>query len=451
MQLNLNRLTRPCALRPLSRFLSTSTTPQHFIHQTVARSAGEVSVDQLTPYELSRMRKDAENQLSLKTLNLNFGPQHPAAHGVMRLVLQLDGEVTTSVDPHIGLLHRGTEKLIEYKTYMQALPYFDRLDYWAPMAQEQCFSLAVEKLLKIQVPERAKYIRTMYAELTRIQSHLVFLGAHGLDIGALTPFLWVFEEREKLFEFCERVAGARLHANYIRPGGVATDLPMGIMDDIYGFIKAFPSRLDEVEEMLTENRIWKQRLVDIGVVPASDALDWGFSGPMLRASGVSWDLRKNQPYDAYDKVQFKVPVGVKGDCYDRYLVRVEEMRQSVSIIEQCLNQMPTGEICVDDRKITPPSRSNMKQSMEALIHHFKLYSEGFAVPASESYTAVEAPRGEFGIYLISNGTNRPYRCSIRSPGFAHLAALNMMAKGHQVADLVTIIGTQDFVFGEVDR
>lgn len=349
------------------------------------------------------------------------------------------------MDPHIGLLHRGTEKLIEYKTYLQALPYFDRLDYVSMMAQEQCYSLAVEKLLKIEAPLRAKYIRTMFAEITRILNHLLAVGCHGMDVGALTPFLWAFEEREKLMEFYERVSGARLHSAYVRPGGVATDIPLGLMDDIYAFCKAFVSRVDEIEEMLTGNRIWKQRLVDIGVVSAAQALEWGFSGPMLRGSGVNWDLRKAQPYDAYEFVDFKIPVGINGDCYDRYLIRVEEMRQSLDIIIQCLNQMPEGEIKVDDRKISPPSRENMKQSMEALIHHFKLYSEGYAVPSGDTYTAVEAPKGEFGVYLVSNGTNRPYRCGIRAPGFAHLSALNLMGKGHMVADAVTIIGTQDIV------
>lgn len=416
-----------------------------YLDSGVNTTAGEVGYDQLEPHELQRMRADREQQLDIKNFTINFGPQHPAAHGVLRLVLELDGEVAVKLDPHIGLLHRGTEKLIEYKTYLQALPYFDRLDYVSMMAQEQCYSLAVEKLLKIEAPIRAKYIRTMFAEITRILNHLLAVGCHGMDVGALTPFLWAFEEREKLMEFYERVSGARLHSAYVRPGGVTSDIPMGLMDDIYAFCKAFVSRIDEIEEMLTGNRIWKQRLVDIGVVSAADALDWGFSGPMLRGSGVSWDLRKAQPYDAYEFVDFKIPVGVNGDCYDRYLIRVEEMRQSVDIIVQCLNQMPEGEIKVDDRKISPPSRENMKQSMEALIHHFKLYSEGYTVPAGDTYTAVEAPKGEFGVYLVSNGTNRPYRCGIRAPGFAHLSALNMMGKGHMVADAVTIIGTQDIV------
>ena len=387
----------------------------------------------------------------VKNFTLNFGPQHPAAHGVLRLVLEMNGEIVERADPHIGLLHRGTEKLIEYKTYMQALPYFDRLDYVSMMVQEHAYSLAVEKLVNITVPQRAQYIRVLFSEITRILNHLLALTTHALDVGALTPMLWAFEEREKLMEFYERVSGARMHAAYIRPGGVSQDLPMGISEDIYLFCEQFGSRIDELEEMLTNNRIWKQRLVDIGVVTAAEAMDWGFSGVMLRGSGVVWDLRKTQSYDCYDKVQFEVPVGTRGDCYDRYLIRMEEMRQSLRIIIQCLNQMPTGMIKTDDRKITPPSRTQMKQSMESLIHHFKLYSEGFTVPASETYTGVEAPKGEFGVYLVSNGTNKPYRCKIRAPGFAHLQGLDFMAKNHMLADVVTIIGTQDIVFGEVDR
>lgn len=413
--------------------------------------AGEVSPQQLTVDEAARFRADREAQKSIKNFTLNFGPQHPAAHGVLRLVLELDGEVVERADPHIGLLHRGTEKLIEHKTYLQALPYFDRLDYVSMMAQEQCYSLAVEKLLKTTVPPRARYIRTLFAEITRLLNHLLAVPCHAMDVGALTPFLWAFEEREKLMEFYERVSGARLHSAYVRPGGVAQDLPMGLMDDIYAFCEPFISRIDEMEEMLTGNRIWKQRLVDIGVVTAEEALNWGFSGVMLRGSGVAWDLRKTQPYDAYGEVDFNVPVGVNGDCYDRYLCRMEEMRQSVRIIVQCLNQMPAGEIKVDDRKISPPSRGQLKQSMEALIHHFKLYSEGFLVPPGEVCMSVEAPKGEFSVALVADGTNRPYRCRIRAPGFAHLAGLNFMSKGHMVADVVTIVGTQDIVFGEVDR
>lgn len=387
----------------------------------------------------------------IKNFTINFGPQHPAAHGVLRLVLEMNGEVVQRADPHIGLLHRGTEKLIEYKNYIQALPYFDRLDYVSMMCQEHAYSLAVEKLLNSQVPLRAQYIRVLFSEITRLLNHLLALTCHALDVGALTPFLWGFEEREKLMEFYERVSGARMHAAYIRPGGVAQDLPLGISEDIFKFSQQFASRIDEMEEMLTNNRIWKQRLVDIGVVTADQALDWGFSGVMMRASGISWDLRKTQPYDVYDRMKFDVPVGTRGDCYDRYLIRIEEMRQSLRIIMQCLNEMPQGMIKVDDRKITPPSRSQIKQSMESLIHHFKLYTEGFVVPAGETYTAVEAPKGEFGVYLVSNGTNRPYRCKIRAPGFAHLQGIDFMSRNHMLADVVTIIGTQDIVFGELDR
>lgn len=387
----------------------------------------------------------------IKNFTINFGPQHPAAHGVLRLVLEMNGEVVQRADPHIGLLHRGTEKLLEYKNYMQGLPYFDRLDYVSMMCQEQAYSLALEKLLNIQVPLRAQYIRVLFGEITRVLNHLLALTCHAMDVGALTPFLWGFEEREKLMEFYERVSGARMHAAYVRPGGVAQDLPLGISEDIFKFAHQFASRIDEMEEMLTSNRIWKQRLVDIGVVTADQALDWGFSGVMLRASGVNWDLRKTQPYDVYDRMNFDVPVGTRGDCYDRYLIRIEEMRQSLRIIMQCLNEMPQGMVKTDDRKITAPSRSQMKQSMESLIHHFKLYTEGFVVPAGETYTAVEAPKGEFGVYLVSNGTSKPYRCKIRAPGFAHLQGIDFMSRNHMLADVVTIIGTQDIVFGEVDR
>jgi NADH dehydrogenase (ubiquinone) Fe-S protein 2 len=391
------------------------------------------------------------NQKKVKNFTLNFGPQHPAAHGVLRLVLEMNGEIVDRADPHIGLLHRGTEKLIEYKTYLQALPYFDRLDYVSMMCQEQAYSLAVEKLMYVRIPLRSQYIRVLFGEITRILNHLLALTCHAMDVGALTPFLWAFEEREKLMEFYERVSGARMHAAYVRPGGVSLDLPLGLSEDIYYFADNFSSRIDEIEEMLTNNRIWKQRLVDVGIVTAEEALNWGFSGVMLRGSGVSWDLRKSQPYDGYENFHFDVPVGTRGDCYDRYLIRVEEMRQSIAIIMQCLNAMPTGPIKVDDKKMTPPSRSHMKKSMESLIHHFQFYTEGFAVKSNETYTAVEAPKGEFGVYLVSNGTNRPYRCKIRAPGFAHLQGLNLMTKGHMLADVVTMIGTQDIVFGEVDR
>uniref|UniRef100_A0A1A9WEW4 Complex I-49kD n=1 Tax=Glossina brevipalpis TaxID=37001 RepID=A0A1A9WEW4_9MUSC len=387
----------------------------------------------------------------IRNLTLNFGPQHPAAHGVLRLVMELDGETVTRCDPHIGLLHRGTEKLIEYKTYMQALPYFDRLDYVSMMCNEQCYSMAVEKLLNIEVPLRAKYIRTLFAEITRILNHIMAVGTHALDIGALTPFFWLFEEREKMMEFYERVSGARMHAAYIRPGGVSLDMPIGLMDDIYEFSSKFGERLDEVEDVLTTNRIWVQRTVDIGVVTAEEALNYGFSGVMLRGSGIKWDLRKQQPYDAYNLVEFDIPIGTKGDCYDRYLCRVEEMRQSLRIIEQCLNQMPEGEIKTDDAKIAAPARAEMKVSMEALIHHFKLFSQGFQVPPGSTYTAIEAPKGEFGVYLVADGSSRPYRCKIKAPGFAHLAALNRVGRQHMLADIVAIIGTLDVVFGEIDR
>ena len=386
-----------------------------------------------------------------KNFTLNFGPQHPAAHGVLRLVLELDGEVVERADPHIGLLHRGTEKLIEYKTYIQALPYFDRLDYVSMMAQEHAYSLAVEKLLKCHVPIRAQYIRVLFSEITRILNHLLALTTHALDVGAMTPFLWAFEEREKLMEFYERVSGARLHAAYIRPGGVHEDLPIGLCQDIYDFILQLPARIDEIEELLTDNRIWKQRLVDVGIITLEDALKWSFSGVMLRSTGMAWDLRKNEPYEIYDQLNFDIPVGKTGDCYDRYLIRLEELRQSIDLIIQCLNALPNGEIKTDDRKIAPPSRNEMKYSMESLIHHFKLYSEGTSIASGETYTAVEAPKGEFGMYLVSNGTNKPYRCKIKAPGFAHLQGLDFMAKGHMIADVVTLIGTQDIVFGEVDR
>ena len=387
----------------------------------------------------------------IKNFTINFGPQHPAAHGVLRLVLELNGEIVSRADPHIGLLHRGTEKLIEYKNYIQALPYFDRLDYVSMMAQEHSYCLAIEKLFNCRIPKRAQYIRVLFAEITRILNHLLAVGCHAMDVGAMTPFLWAFEEREKLMEFYERVSGARMHAAYFRPGGLQVDIPKGLLDDIYMFTEQFTLRLIEMEDMLTENRIWKQRLVDIGVVTAADACQWGFSGVMLRGSGVHWDLRKSQPYEIYDKLKFEIPVGTNGDCYDRYLIRVFEMKESLKIIEQCLNSMPLGYIKTNDLKISPPTRSEMKQSMEALIHHFKMYTQGVIIPSSETYIGTEAPKGEFGVYLISDGTNRPYRCKIKAPGFNHLQALDFMSKGHLIADVVTIIGTQDIVFGEVDR
>jgi NADH dehydrogenase (ubiquinone) Fe-S protein 2 len=391
--------------------------------------------------------------LKKKLLNftLNFGPQHPAAHGVLRLVLELNGEIIDRAEPHIGLLHRGTEKLIEYKTYLQALPYFDRLDYVSMMSQEHTYSLAVENLLMVSIPLRAQYIRVLFLELTRLLNHLLAVGCHAMDVGAMTPFLWAFEEREKLMEFYERVSGARMHAAYIRPGGVSQDIPVGLIDDIFIFVEQFSIRVDEMEEMLTTNRIWKQRLINIGVVSFSQALDWGFSGVLLRGSGINWDLRKMQSYEVYSKMDFKIFTGTKGDCFDRYLIRIAEMRESLKIIKQCLNNMPEGPIKLDDSKITNPLRSNIKNSMEALIHHFKFFTEGVTISRDETYTATEAPKGEFGVYLVSNGSNKPYRCKIKAPGFGHLQALNMMSKGHMLADIVTIIGTQDIVFGEVDR
>jgi NADH dehydrogenase I D subunit len=387
----------------------------------------------------------------IKNFTINFGPQHPAAHGVLRLVLELTGEVIEQAEPHIGLLHRGTEKLIEYKNYLQALPYFDRLDYVSMMSQEHTYCLAIEKLLNCQIPQRAQYIRVLFAELTRILNHLLAVGCHAMDVGAMTPMLWGFEEREKLMEFYERVSGARMHAAYFRPGGVHTDLPKGLLTDIYIFKEQFKLRLLEIEEMLTENRIWKQRLVDIGIVSLKQAQNWGFSGVMLRGSGLEWDLRKSQSYEIYDKINFDILAGFNGDCYDRYLIRVFEMKQSIRIIEQCLDKMPFGPIKTDDHKVTSPSRFDIKESMESLIHHFKFYTNGINVFANETYTSTEAPKGEFGVYLVSNNSNKPYRCKIKAPGFAHLQALNMMSQGHMIADIVTIIGTQDIVFGEVDR
>jgi NADH-quinone oxidoreductase subunit D len=387
----------------------------------------------------------------LQNFTMNFGPQHPAAHGVLRLVLEMDGEVIRRADPHIGLLHRGTEKLIEYKTYLQAIPYFDRLDYVAPMNQEHAFALAVERLLGVEVPLRAQYIRVLFSEISRLLNHILSITTMALDLGAMTPLLWGFEEREKLMEFYERVSGARMHAAYFRPGGVHQDLPDGLADDIMAFADAFPAHIDDIEGLLTENRIFKQRTVDIGTISAEDACDWGFTGPNLRACDVAWDLRKAQPYDVYDRLDFDIPVGKNGDCYARYLVRIEEMRQCVPIMKQCLNDMPGGPVMVDDHKIAPPRRAEMKRSMEALIHHFKLYTEGYHVPAGECYAAVEAPKGEFGVYLVSDGTNRPYRCKIRAPSFAFLQGLDHLAKGHMLADVVAIIGSLDIVFGEIDR
>ena len=387
----------------------------------------------------------------IKNFSINFGPQHPAAHGVLRLILELNGEVVKKADPHIGLLHRGTEKLIEYKNYLQALPYFDRLDYVSMMCQEHAYVLAIEKLLNCNVPLRAQYIRVLFSEITRILNHLLAICCHALDVGAMTPYFWGFEEREKLMEFYERVSGARMHAAFFRPGGVNQDLPKALLNDIYIFCEQFNTRLDEIEEMLTNNRIWKQRLVDIGIISAKNALNFGFSGVMLRGSGISWDLRKTQPYEIYDKLEFDIPIGTNGDCYDRYLIRIEEMRQSIKIILQVLNKIPTGPIKINDHKIINPDRMKIKNSMESLIHHFKYYSENIRVNSGETYTVIEAPKGEYGVYLISDGSNKPYRCKIKSPGFLHLQALNFLAKNHMIADVVTIIGTLDIVFGEIDR
>ena len=382
---------------------------------------------------------------------INFGPQHPAAHGVLRLILEMDGETITRADPHVGLLHRGTEKLIEEQTYLQAVPYFDRLDYVAPMCQEHAFALAVERLMHVDVPLRAQYIRVLFAEISRLLNHILNITTFALDVGAMTPFLWGFEKRELMMEFYERVSGARMHAAYFRPGGVAMDMPAGLAEDIFEFNETFPAFIDDVWNILTENRIFKQRTVDIGVVSTEEAYAWGFTGPMLRASNVAWDLRKAQPYDVYDKMDFEIPVGKNGDCYDRYLIRMLEMRESVKIIRQCLEEMPEGPVKALDKKISPPPRSEMKHSMEALIHHFKLYTEGYHVPAGEIYAAVEAPKGEFGVYVVSDGSNKPYRCKIRAPGFAFMQGMDFMAKGHMLSDISAIIGSMDIVFGEIDR
>ena len=391
------------------------------------------------------------SEQKIKNMTMNFGPQHPAAHGVLRLVLEMDGEVVERSDPHIGLLHRGTEKLIEYKSYIQATPYFDRLDYVAPMNQEHAYCLAIEKLMGIEVPKRGQYIRVLYAEIGRILNHILNLTAFALDVGAMTPLLWGFEEREKLMEFYERACGARLHANYFRPGGVAADLPAGLLEDIDAWADQYDVFLKDFDRVLTGNRIFKQRTVDIGVVSAEEALDWGFTGPNIRASGLAWDLRKSQPYDSYEDFDFDIPVGKNGDCYDRFLVRFEEMWQSLKIIKQAIKNMPDGPVIVENNKVAPPSRAQMKRSMEALIHHFKLFTEGFHVPAGECYAPVEAPKGEFGVYLVSDGSNRPYRCKIRAPGFPHLQGIDFMSKGHMLADVVANIGSLDIVFGEIDR
>ncbi|OYX92766.1 MAG: NADH-quinone oxidoreductase subunit D [Novosphingobium sp. 35-62-5] len=383
---------------------------------------------------------------------INFGPQHPAAHGVLRMVMELDGEIIERIDPHVGLLHRGTEKLIEHKTYLQALPYFDRLDYCSPLAMEHSYVLAVEKLLNIEVPLRAQYLRVLFAELTRICNHMLNLGSHVMDVGAMTPNLWMFEVREDCLNFFERASGARMHAAWFRPGGVHQDVPLKLLTDIADWIDTRLHPLfNDAMSLVVDNRIFKQRNVDIGVVSKEDAVRWGFSGPMIRGSGIAWDLRKSQPYDVYDRMDFAVPVGTNGDCYDRFMVRVEEVRQSARIIQQCIAQMPEGPVASTDRKVVPPKRAEMKQSMEALIHHFKLYTEGFHVPAGEVYVATESPKGEFGVYLVSDGSNKPYRCKIRPTAFSHLQAMDFMSVGHMLPDVTAIIGAIDVVFGECDR
>jgi len=391
------------------------------------------------------------NTTNDKNITINFGPQHPAAHGVLRLILEMDGEVITRADPHIGLLHRGTEKLIEYKTYLQAVPYFDRLDYVSPMCQEHAYALAVEKLLGCKIPRRAQFIRVLFSEITRLLNHIMAITTQALDVGAMTPLLWMFEEREKMMGFYEKVSGSRMHSAYIRPGGVHQDLPARLIEEIAKFVEEFVSKIQDMETLLSDNRIFKQRMVDIGIVSKQQALDWGFSGPMIRGSGIAWDLRKNQPYEIYAELDFDIPIGKNGDSYDRYLVRVYEMYESLKIIKQCLELMPEGDVFCNDPKISPPKRSDMKHSMESLINHFKLFTEGYHVKAGEAYGCVEAPKGEFGVYVIADGSNKPHRCRVRAPGFAHLQGLEFMVKGHLLADVVTVISTQDIVFGEVDR
>jgi len=425
---------------------SSKTTWRESLYNTGDMNQGDGA--DMTAVNLPQREPEARR---IETCFINFGPQHPAAHGVLRLILEMSAEWVIRADPHIGLLHRGTEKLMEYRTYHQNVPYFDRLDYCSMICNEQAYCLAIEKLCNLEVPERAQYIRTMFGEITRILNHTVNIGCGALDVGAMTPFFWLFEEREKLYEIYERVCGARMHAAYVKPGGVQLDLPLGLLDDIYDWAINYSARLDEVEEMLTENRIWRKRLVDIGVIKYDEALSMGMSGAMLRGSGVKWDIRKVAPYDAYDKVDFDVPVGSRGDCYDRYLIRMEEMRQSLRIIDQCLNQMPEGPVKTDDKKFAAPSRLEMKEDMEAVINHFKFYTEGFQVPPGATYTAIEAPKGEFGVYLVSDGTSRPYRCKIKAPGFPHLGAMRQMCEGMVLPDVCAIIGTLDIVFGEVDR
>ena len=413
------------------------------------------AVDTIKKPEAVPAPTEAAPGVELRNFTINFGPQHPAAHGVLRLVLELDGEVVERVDPHIGLLHRGTEKLIEYKTYLQAIPYFDRLDYVAPMNQEHAFCMAIEKLMGIEVPRRGQLIRVLYCEIGRILSHLLNVTTQAMDVGALTPPLWGFEEREKLMVFYERASGSRLHANYFRPGGVHQDLPQALVDDIAAWCDSFIPVLDDIDRLLTGNRIFKQRNVDIGIVSLADGIAWGFSGVMIRGSGGAWDLRKSQPYECYAELDFDIPVGKNGDCYDRYLIRMEEMRQSIHIMKQCIERLNApegkGPVLTPNNKVSPPRREKMKRSMEALIHHFKLYTEGFHVPAGEVYACVEAPKGEFGVYLVADGTNKPYRCKIRAPGYPHLQAMDFMNRGHMLADVSAILGSLDIVFGEIDR
>ena len=397
--------------------------------------------------DLHKAQEDDEN----RTFTLNFGPQHPAAHGVLRMILDLDGELVERVDSHIGLLHRGTEKLIEYKTYLQALPYFDRLDYVAPMNQEHAWCLAIERMLGIEVPRRASFIRVLYSEIGRLMNHILNITTQAMDVGALTPITWGFEEREKLCVFYERACGSRMHSAYFRPGGVHQDLPQDLIDDIWTFTEHFGKVMDDIEGLLTENRIFKQRNVDIGVVDRQTIMDWGFSGVMVRGAGYAWDLRRSQPYEVYSELDFKIPVGKNGDNYDRYVCRMEEMKESIKIMRQCIEMMPKGEVLLKGSKIAPPRRADMKNSMEALIHHFKLYTEGFHVPAGEIYAAVEAPKGEFGVYLVSDGSNRPYRAKLRAASYPHLAAMDHLCKGHMLADVSAVLGSLDVVFGEIDR
>ena len=397
------------------------------------------------------MSQIIQNPEDYRKFTINFGPQHPAAHGVLRLVMDLDGERVERIDPHIGLLHRGTEKLIEHKTYLQSVPYFDRLDYVSPMNQEHAFALAVERMLGIEVPKRGQYIRMLYCEIGRILNHLMNVCTQALDVGALTPITWGFEEREKLMIFYERACGARLHAAYFRPGGVHQDLPQDLLDDIDGFCDHFLTVLDDIEGLLTNSRIFKQRNVDIGIVSQEDVMNWSMTGVMASSAGLAWDLRRSQPYEAYSEMDFAVPIGKNGDCYDRYVMRMDEMRESVKIMRQCIANMPDGPVSSQDGKIVPPKRAEMKQSMEALIHHFKLYTECYHVPEGEVYAAVEAPKGEFGVYLVGDGSNKPYRCKIRAPGFAHLHALDYLSRDHMLADVSAILGSLDIVFGEVDR